>query len=205
MSINLAKGQTIDLKKKENGTCENDLSTLTIGLGWDINEGRGTFDLDAAAILLDKDGKLNSDKDIVWYGEKRHSSGKIWSNGDNLTGAGDGDDEQITVKLNEIDAKYEKIVFFATIYNGQSKGQKFGDVKNAFIRAVDAKNTEIAKYTMSGDSSLSDKCSFIFAEAYRKDGGWKFRALGESDKTDSIGKVAESFKTSGKKFFGMFS
>jgi tellurium resistance protein TerD len=199
--INLQKGQTIDLRKNENGT-ENNLSQLTIGLGWDIKKSGGLFsrnttgeyDLDAVAVLLDKNGKITQSNDIIYYGNKTHSSGNLWSTGDNLTGDGDGDDEQLIVKLDKLDAKYEKVIFFTSIYNGHSKGQNFGCVENAFIRAVDADGKEIAKYSISGDNSLKDKCSFIFGEAYRKDNTWKFRALGDAKETDSLSKVCESYK-----------
>lgn len=217
MSINLVKGQTIDLRKPENGSVDNNLSKVTIGLGWDINESGGTYDLDAIALLLDKDGKLNSSSDVVYYGQKTHTSGKIWSTGDNLTGEGEGDDEQIIVKLDEIPTKYERIVFFTSIYGGSSKGQEFSKIENAFIRAVDATGKEITKYNISGDSSLKGKRSFIFAEAYRKDGSWKFRAIGEAYETDSLMKIAESYKSGSgmtpeasaasperKKFLGIF-
>lgn len=203
MSINLVKGQTIDLRKSENGGADNNLSKVTIGLGWDINEGSGDYDLDAVAILLDKDGKMTSDKDLVYYGDKKHTSGKIHLTGDNLTGAGDGDDEQIIVNFDGLDAKYEKIVFFTSIYSGQSRGQEFSQVKNAYIRAVDANGIEITKFNISGDASLKNKRSFIFGEAYRKDGSWKFRAIGESHDTDSLSKIAEGYKSS-KKLFGLF-
>lgn len=201
MGINLQKGQTIDLKKNENGN-DNNLSKVTIGLGWDIRKSKGIFgssgssdyDLDAIAVLLDKNGKLQSSKDVVYYGDKDHTSGKIWLTGDNLTGAGDGDDEQIIVNLNEIDSKYEKIVFFTSIYQGKSRNQEFSMVENAYIRAVDANNNEICKFNISGDSSLKDKRSFIFGEAYRNNGTWKFRALGDAKDTDSFSMVVESYK-----------
>ena len=209
MSINLQKGQTIDLRKSENSSTTINLSKLTIGLGWDINEGSSTYDLDAIAILLDKDGKLADNTDIVYYGSKDHYSGKIRLTGDNLTGAGEGDDEQIIVKLDEIPAKYEKIVFFTSIYQGKSKGQELSKINNAYIRAVDGNNTEIAKYMITGDKSLIGKHSFIFAECYRKDSTWKFRALGEPQDTDSFQQIAESYKGSvdgseKKKLFGIF-
>lgn len=203
MGINLVKGQNIDLSKNENGST-NDLTKLTIGLGWDIRKSGGFFgmggssnsnyDLDACALLLNKDGKLTSNDDIVSFSNPRHKSGHIWSNGDNLTGDGDGDDEQITVLLDKVDAKYERIVFYATIYQGQSRGQEFSMVENAFIRAVDNKNNEICKYKMSGDSTLKNKRSFIFGEAYRHNGAWKFRALGEAKDTDSLTMVAEAYR-----------
>jgi len=201
MGINLTKGQTIDLKKNENSSVENNLSKVTIGLGWDINDNGADYDLDAVAILLDKDGKMSDSKDIVYYGNKKHESGKIYSTGDNLTGAGAGDDEQIVVNLNELPAQYEKIVFFTSIYQGSSRRQEFSKVKNAYIRAVDANNSEIGRYDISGGSSLANKHSFVFAEVYRKDGGWKFRALGEAHETDNLMKIAENYKTS-KSFLG---
>jgi len=192
--INLQKGQTIDLKKSINGQ-EFDLSKVTIGLGWDINNQSGSdYDLDAVAVLLDSNGKITSSNDIIYYGNKVHSSKNIWSNGDNLTGDGDGDDEQIEAKLENLDQKYDKIIFFTSIYQGQSRGQNFGKVKNAFIRAVDAKCKEIARYNISGDQSLNDMRSFIFAEMYRKNGTWKFRALGDAKTTDSLMQVCESYK-----------
>jgi len=200
MGINLAKGQTIDLKKNEGSSVENNLSKVTIGLGWDINDNGASYDLDACAVLLDKDGKMTESKDVIYYGDKNHSSGKIYLTGDNLTGAGEGDDEQIIVNLNELPAKYEKIVFYTSIYQGKSRGQAFNKVKNAYIRACDANGNEIARYDISGDSSLTGKRSLVFAEAYRKDGGWKFRALGESHDTDSYAAIAETYK-SGKGFF----
>lgn len=202
MSINLTKGQTIDLKKNEGSTSDNNLSKLTIGLGWDVRKKGGlfgmggsseNFDLDAVAVLLDKNGKLASDADIVYYGVKNHKSGHIHLTGDNLTGAGEGDDEQIIVNLDRLDAKYEKVVFYTSIYQGRDRGQNFGAIENAFIRAVDGNGKEIAKYAISGDNQLKDKCSFVFAEAYRKDGTWKFRALGDPHSTDKLMEVARIY------------
>lgn len=190
--ITLQKGQTIDLKKEGNSNGENNLSKLTIGLGWDINGGNN-YDLDAVAVLLDKNGKMAKSNDIVFYGDKNHSSGNIHLTGDNLTGEGEGDDEQIIVNLDRLDAKYEKIVFFTSIYQGKSRGQNFGGVKNAYIRAVDGNNREIAKFEMSGNNDLKGKCSYVFGEAYRKDGTWKFRALGEAQDTDSLSEVARVY------------
>lgn len=206
MSINLVKGQIIDLRKNENNT-ENDISNLTIGLGWDINDNGTDYDLDACALLLNKEGKLESDNDVVSYKNKIHSTGNVYSTGDNLTGAGDGDDEQLICKLNSLDKKYDKVVFYATIYQGKSRGQDFSKVSNAFIRAVDNNGKEITKYNISGDSSMKDKRSFVFAEAYRKDSSWKFRALGESFDTDSLMQIAEAYKSGSedkKKIFGIF-
>jgi len=211
MSINLVKGQTIDLRKPEGTTVDNNLSKVTIGLGWDINKNGSSYDLDAVAVLLNKEGKIASSGDLIYYGNKKHNSGKIWSTGDNLTGVGEGDDEQLIVNLTEIPAQYEKIVFFTSIYNGKSKGQEFSQINNAFIRAVDATGKEITKFNISGDSSLKGKRSFVFAECYREDGNWKFKAVGEAFDTDSLQSVAESYKSSTpgsnpekKKMFGIF-
>lgn len=101
--------------------------------------------------------------DIVFFNSLRHKSGQIWLTGDNRTGAGDGDDEQIIVKLNSIDPKYEKIVFIVQIYNGEKLQQHFGKVQNAFIRAVDGKNVEMARFDLSGGVALmvSDRWSLL--------------------------------------------
>lgn len=194
MAINLVKGQTIDLRKNAQGEAF-DLSTVTIGLGWDVQAGRGAaYDLDATALLLSATGKLTGLQDVVYFGNKKHSSGHVWSNGDNLTGAGDGDDEQLTVKLDSIGPQYDKIVFMVNIYQGVKKGQHFGLVANAYIRAVDKKGKEIVKYRLSDDAAYTNMCSVIFAEAYRREGSWKFRALGEALPVDSIGDVAARYQ-----------
>jgi len=213
MAINLVKGQTIDLRKNDKGETF-DLSKVTIGLGWDVRQKESGFlgklfgskeqeyDLDAIAFLLDSDGKVADlgrtvqtqngnqiglfEGDVIFFNSMKHPSGHIWLTGDNRTGAGDGDDEQIIVKLDSLHQKYQKIVFVVTIYQGKTNNQHFSMVENAFIRAVDAKGKEITKYSLSGDSSLSGMCSMVFAEAYRKEDGWKFRAIGEPHQTDNF-------------------
>lgn len=208
MSINLKKNQSIDLRKNADNSVNN-LSQVIIGLGWDIKRGESDYDLDACALLL-KDNKLTSSDDIVSYQNKRHKSSTIWSTGDNLTGAGDGDDEQIIVKLDSVPSEYNKIVFYATIYNGRSRGQEFSKVENAFIRAVDAGNKEIAKYNISNDPNASGKRSLVFGEAIRNGQNWEFRATGEYYNTDNLVDVAEMYKSGQnnpkerKKLFGLF-
>lgn len=220
MAINLVKGQTIDLRKNDKGE-SFDLSTVTIGLGWDIRKKGGgflgkllggkeeEFDLDAIALLLDKNGKVadlgktvktNDGRnlslyqgDVIFFNSMKHPSGNIWLTGDNRTGAGDGDDEQIIVKLDNLDLKFEKILFIVSIYQGRQRNQHFGGVENAFIRAVDGKGKEIAKFNLSGDATYNNMCSMIFAEAYRKDGTWKFRALGDPQPTDSFVDILKSY------------
>jgi stress response protein SCP2 len=204
--INLSKGQTIDLRKNSKGESVYDLSQVTIGLGWDVRQKESGFlgklfggkkeeeyDLDAIAFLIDANGKvknLGNEKlvggDVIFFNSLIHPSGQIWLTGDNRTGAGDGDDEQIIVKLDSLDQKYQKILFVVSIYQGRKNNQHFSMVDNAFIRAVDAKGKEITKYSLSGDASLSGKCSMIFSEVYRHNGDWKFRAIGEPYDTDNF-------------------
>ncbi len=173
MSVSLRKGQSVSLRKNE-----HDLSSVTIGLGWDINEEKkgllgGLFgkkepeyDLDVIAFLCNAQGKVADlgdvengrpslvNGDIIFFNSLRHKSGHIWLTGDNRTGAGDGDDEQIIAQLNSLNPKYEKIVFIVQIYNGQELKQHFGKVQNAFIRAVDAKNVEMARFDLRAGPPL---------------------------------------------------
>jgi tellurium resistance protein TerD len=221
MAINLQKGQTIDLRKNDRGESVYDLSSVTIGLGWDVRQKQTGFlgkifgskeeeyDLDAIAFLLDSNGKVANlgrtiqtrngqqmglyEGDVIFFNSMKHPSGHIWLTGDNRTGAGDGDDEQIIVKLNSLDEIYQKILFVVTIYEGRKNNQHFSMIENAFIRAVDAKGREITKYSLSGDETLSGKCSMVFAEAYRKDGGWKFRAIGEAHQSDSFIEILKNY------------
>jgi tellurium resistance protein TerD len=221
MAINLQKGQTIDLRKNDKGD-NYDLSQVTVGLGWDIRKKKGGFlssllggdkeedyDLDAIAFLLDANGKVANlgrkakmpngkeinlyEGDVIYFNSQRHPSGQIWLTGDNRTGAGEGDDEQIIVRLDSLDEKYQRIIFLVTIYQGKTKNQHFGMVENAFIRAVDARGKEIAKFNLSGDASLNGFCGMIFAEVYRREGTWKFRALGEPQTTDNFVEILKKY------------
>ncbi|EMF4709451.1 TerD family protein [Providencia stuartii] len=204
MSVSLKKGQGVSLKKSE-----YDLSSVTIGLGWDIKEEKKGFlgslfgkqeeyDLDVIAFLCDANGKVADlgrmeggqaslvDGDIIFFNSLRHKSGQIWLTGDNRTGAGDGDDEQIIVKLNTLDDKYAKIIFIVQIYNGKQLQQHFGKVQNAFIRAVDAKNVEMARFDLSGGAEFNHQRSMLFAELVREDSGWKLNAIGQPSDSDSF-------------------
>jgi tellurium resistance protein TerD len=222
MAINLVKGQTIDLRKGEKGETY-DLSQVTIGLGWDVRKKTGVggflgkllgaeqeeeYDLDAIAFLLDSNGKVANmgrtaningrniglfEGDVIYFNSMKHPSGDIWLTGDNRTGAGDGDDEQIIVRLDTLDHRYEKIVFLVAIYQGQQNKQHFGMVDNAFIRAVDQKGHEIARFSLSGDSTFNGMCSMVFSEVYRKDGSWKFRAIGEPHQTDRFVELLKTY------------
>jgi stress response protein SCP2 len=204
MAISLKKGQGVSLKKSE-----YDLSMVTVGLGWDVNEEKKGFlgsifgkneeyDLDVVAFLCDAHGKVRNlgsteagrqrlvGGDIIFFNSKRHSSGCIWLTGDNRTGAGDGDDEQIIVKLNDLPEVFQKIVFVVQIYNGQELGQNFGKVENAFIRAVDNRGKEMARFDLSGGAGFSQYRSMLFAEMVREQDGWKFNAIGSPDQSDSF-------------------
>ena len=201
MAINLTKGQTINLSKDE-----HDLSSITIGLGWKIAQKKSGFlgglfaakpeelDLDAIAFMLDKNDKITSagnerlqGGDVVFFNSLKHPSGTVSHSGDNrVGGSGVQDDEQIVVKLNSIGEPYHKILFMVCIYEGMKKSQHFGMVESAYMRAVDAKGKEIARYSLNADPSYAGRATLVFGEVYRKDGGWKFRAIGEAHPFDSF-------------------
>ena len=168
------------------------------------------YDLDAIAFLLGDDNKIKNlgkrgplesglivdflDSDIIFYNNPKHRDSTIFHTGDNRTGEGEGDDEQIIVKLNNLNPKYNKIVFFATIYQGQRKGQHFGLIKNAFIRAMDAQGKEILKFDLSIEKAFDKKCSLIFAEVTRTEHNqWQFQAVGNALPTDRFGEVLKEY------------
>ena len=174
MAVSLSKGQKVDLTKGNPG-----LSKIIVGLGWDTNkyDGGAGFDLDAAAFLLAANGKVASDSDFVFYGNLKHSSGGVEHMGDNLTGEGDGDDEQIKVNLAAVPASVDKIGFTVTIYEAESRKQNFGQVSNAYIRIVDeTSNAELIRYDLGEDFSV--ETAVVVGELYRNNGEWKFNAIG---------------------------
>ena len=174
MAVSLKKGQKVDLTKGNAG-----LTKVLIGLGWDTNkyDGGSDFDLDAAAFLLKADGKVRDDKDFVFYGNLKHASGSIEHLGDNLTGEGEGDDEQIRVDLASVPADVEKIDFTVTIYEAEERKQNFGQVSNAFIHIVDdSSNKELIRFDLGEDFSV--ETAVVVAELYRHGGEWKFNAIG---------------------------
>ena len=174
MAVSLTKGQKVDLTKGNPG-----LSKLLIGLGWDVNkyDGGSAFDLDAAAFLLSGAGKVSGDADFVFYGNLKHASGSVEHMGDNLTGEGEGDDEQIKVDLSAVPASVEKIDFTVTIYEAEERRQNFGQVSNAFIRVVDeSTGTELIRYDLGEDFSI--ETAVVVGEIYRNNGEWKFNAIG---------------------------
>ena len=196
MSVNLQKGQKVDLTKGNAG-----LKALVVGLGWDeapkkfsLFSKREDIDCDASALLINaQSGKLSGPVDVVYYGQLMHRSGAVRHCGDNLTGAGDGDDEQIIVELNKVPADYSKIVFVVTIYQARERNQQFGMIKNAFIRVVDADTgTELCKYNLS--ENYDGKTAIIFGEVYRYNNEWKFGAIGEPTNDNGIAEMAARFQ-----------
>ena len=174
MPINLSKGQKVDLTK---GNAS--LKHIMVGLGWDVNafDSGVDFDLDAAAFMLGADGKCPTDKEFVFYGNLEHPSGAVKHQGDNLTGEGDGDDEQIFVDLKAIPESVDKIAFTVTIYEAQERRQNFGQVSNAYIRIVDEDtNQELIRYDLGEDFSI--ETAIVVGELYRHNGEWKFNAIG---------------------------
>ncbi len=174
MAVNLMKGQKVDLTKTNPG-----LSKIIVGLGWDINkyDGGSDFDLDAAAFLAGDSGKVACDDDFIFYGNKEHKSGSVIHTGDNLTGEGDGDDEQIKVDLSTVPAEVTKIDFTVTIYDADTRHQNFGQVSNAYIRVVnEATGEELIRYDLGEDFSI--ETAIIVGELYRNNGEWKFNAIG---------------------------
>lgn len=174
MPINLSKGQKVDLTKGNPG-----LKKIMVGLGWDVNafDSGGDFDLDTAAFMLGSDGKCVSEKEFVFYGNLKHASGSVTHMGDNLTGEGEGDDEQIQVDLLKIPDSIERVAFTVTIYAAEARRQNFGQVSNAFIRIVDeSSGTELIRYDLGEDFSI--ETAVVVAELYRHGGEWKFNAIG---------------------------
>ena len=174
MAISLQKGQKVDLTKTNPG-----LTKLVVGLGWDTNkyDGGSAFDLDAAAFVLTESGKIGTDKDFVFYGNLKHPSEAVIHLGDNLTGEGDGDDEQIKVDLSKVPESVQKVSFAVTIYDAETRKQNFGMVSNAFIRLVDeASNTELMRYDLGEEFSI--ETAVVVAEIYKNGTEWKFNAIG---------------------------
>lgn len=195
MSVNLQKGQKVDLTKGNAG-----LRRVMVGLGWDeVEQKRGFFapkpqdiDCDAIAFLLNSNGRIAGRKDVVFFNNLRHESGCVVHQGDNLTGAGDGDDEQILVNLADLPAQYDRVVVLVSIYKASERNQHFGMIKNAFIRLVDADNNkELCIYNLS--ENYSNMTAMVFGELYRYNGEWKFNAIGQPLQVWSVAQLAEKY------------
>ena len=202
MGVNLQKGQKVNLKKADGQA----LSRIRIGLGWDPVEqekkgglfgsifGGSAPDIDCdASVIVCQGGRLASRDDVVYFGNLKHSSGAIRHTGDNLTGEGEGDDEQILVDLTAVPAAYDKLVFVVNIYDCQSRKQDFGMIANAFIRICD-ENTgeEFCRYNLS--ESYAGMTAMIFGEIYRYNGEWKFNAIGQGTKDTGLNELAKRYQ-----------
>lgn len=199
MSVSLQKGQKVSLSKDNAG-----LSRVIVGLGWD--EARGSsggffgslfgsapqaIDCDASAIML-QNGKFVDKADVVFFGNLNHISGAVNHQGDNLTGAGEGDDEQIIIDLSRVPAKYDRIVIVVNIYQAVQRKQHFGMIENAFIRLVDARNnSEMCKYSLT--ENYSGMTAMVFGEVYRHNGEWKFSAIGQGTTDPGIGDLCRRY------------
>lgn len=197
MAVNLQKGQRVDLTKPDGSA----LRRVMVGLGWDEVKKEGGFfsragktqDIDCdATVFLCTDGKLRRVDDIVYYGNLKHGSGCVNHMGDNLTGAGEGDDEQIFVDLSGLPSQYDKIIFVVNIYKARERNQHFGMIQNAFIRIVDNDtNKELCRYDLSGN--YDGMTAMVFGEIYLRNGQWRFNAIGQATKDNSIEELAKRF------------
>jgi len=187
VSVSLSKGGNVSLSKQAPG-----LTAVVVGLGWDPRTTTGAdFDLDASAIMLDMSGRVLSDSHFVFFNNLKSPDGSVEHLGDNLTGGGEGDDEQIKVNLAAVPAEAGKVVFPVSIYEAGQRQQNFGQVRNAFIRIVNqADNSEIARYDLTEDAST--ETAMVFGEIYRSFGEWKFRAVGQGYASGLAG-IAKDF------------
>lgn len=181
--LNLQKNEILDLTKRNPG-----LKKVTLGAGWDISNGGVDFDIDIAAFLLDANNKFNTVSNVIFFNNKQGQG--IALSGDNRTGAGDGDDETISIDLESINPSIQKIVFVVTIHEAQSRRQTFGMVNNSYVRLLDTVNNdrELCRFNLKSDGSTAT--SVIFAELYRDMGEWQFKALGEGKIADLNGVLA---------------
>ncbi len=192
MGVSLSKGGNVSLTKEAGAA---GLNAVTVGLGWDVRSTTGTdFDLDASAIGCNAEGKVASDQHFVFFNNLASPDGSIQHTGDNLTGEGEGDDEQIKVGVAAVPPEIDKIVFPVSIYDADNRQQNFGQVRNAFIRVVnDANGQELARYDLSEDAST--ETAMVFGELYRAGAEWKFRAVGQGYATGLAG-IARDFGVS---------
>ncbi|POX42611.1 chemical-damaging agent resistance protein C [Streptomyces sp. Ru73] len=186
MGISLAKGGNVSLSKEAPG-----LTAVLVGLGWDVRTTTGTdHDLDASALLCDEAGKVVSDQHFVFYNNLKSPDGSVEHTGDNLTGEGEGDDEQIKVNLAALPGGVAKVVFPVSIHDAEARAQNFGQVRNAYIRVVNqADGQEIARYDLSEDAAT--ETAMVFGELYRHGAEWKFRAVGQGYASGLAGIAAD--------------
>lgn len=174
MPVSLQKGQKVSLTKDNPG-----LTNVVVGLGWDVNayDTGADFDLDAAAFMLTDSGKVSGSGDFIFFGNLTHTSGSVQHLGDNLTGVGDGDDEQIKIDLSKVPDNITKIAFTVTIYEAEARRQNFGQVNNAFVRIYnESTGEELLRYDLGEDFSI--ETAAVFGELYKNGAEWKFNAIG---------------------------
>ena len=190
MAISLNKGGNVSLTKEAPG-----LKSIRVGLGWDVRLTEGAaFDLDASAFMLNAQGKVRSDADMIFYNNLKSVDGSVEHMGDNLTGAGEGDDEVINVALDKIPADVEKLAFVITIHEAETRKQNFGMVSKAFARIVnDVGGTELARFDLTED--MSTETAMIVGEVYRHANEWKFRAVGQGY-AGGLGALAKNYGVS---------
>ncbi|MFC5667228.1 TerD family protein [Kitasatospora misakiensis] len=187
MPVSLSKGGNVSLTKEAPG-----LTAVTVGLGWDVRTTTGAeFDLDASAIVLNADGKVLSNSHFVFFNNTSTPDNTVVHTGDNRTGEGAGDDEAINVSLATLPAEAARITFPVSIYDAVARSQNFGQVRNAYIRVVNASGgAEIARYDLSEDAAT--ETAMIFGELYRNGAEWKFRAVGQGYASGLAG-IAQDF------------
>ncbi|MES2386435.1 MAG: TerD family protein [Bacteroidota bacterium] len=172
MALNLQKGQREALSAQK----------FMVGLGWDVSSQSPAVDLDASVFMLNAAGKIPSDDYVIYFGQHASPNQSVVHSGDNLTGDGDGDDEQIVIDLNKLEAGIEQIVVVVNIYEALDRRQNFGQVRNAFIRIVDTSGAELMKYELDEDFSV--ETGLEFGRLYLRGGAWKFEAMGIGSKAD---------------------
>ena len=190
MAVSLSKGGNVSLSKEAPG-----LKTVTVGLGWDprVTDG-AAFDLDASVFMVKADGKITGDAGFIFYNNKTSADGSVAHQGDNTSGAGEGDDEQIKVNLEKLPAEVDKLIFAVTIHDFDARKQNFGMVQKAFIRVVnDADGKELARFDLSEDAST--ETAMVFGEIYRNAGEFKLKAIG-SGFAGGLGPLASSYGVS---------
>ena len=184
--ISLQKGQKISLTKES-----ANLKNVLVGLGWDASQGGKSIDCDASVIML-KVGKFADNKDLIYFGNKKHSSKSVIHMGDNLTGAGSGDDEVVKVNLTAVPSEYDKLVFVVNIFNAKLKSQDFGMINNAYIRLInDDTKAEICRYDLS--DNYDGMTSVIFGEMYSHNTEWKFSAMGQGTTDKSVKDLCQKY------------
>jgi tellurium resistance protein TerD len=187
MGVSLTKGGNVSLTK-----AAPSLSTLVLGLGWDLRTTTGAdFDLDASALVAGTDGKVLTNGHFVFFNNKRSPDGAVEHSGDNLTGEGEGDDETITVTVTALPPEVDKVTVVASIYDADTRGQTFGQVRNAYVRVIDKSNgEELARYDLTEDAAT--ETAMVFGELYRNGEEWKFRAVGQGYASGLAG-IAQDF------------